>query len=100
MQGQVLGWVDSVLPQQRTVPAVYLILCEGNQSAPADVLSGVPQGTALCPLLFLAYTNGMPEVVSSNPRLFADDALVYRKITCQEDSDKLWKDLNVLQDWE
>ena len=43
------------------------------------MVSGVPQGTVLDPLLFLLHINDL-SVVSSKVRLFADDCLIYRNI--------------------
>ena len=49
------------------------------------MVSGVPQGTVLGPLLFLLHINDLPSVVSSKGRLFADDCLIYRNIKNTED---------------
>ena len=44
---------------------------DGKQSNLIDVVSGVPQGTVLGPLLCLLHINDLPSVVSSKVRLFA-----------------------------
>ena len=51
-----------------------------NFFCPTSVMSGVPQGTILAPLLFLCYINDLPENLSSKVRLYADDVLLYKTI--------------------
>ena len=75
------------------------VVVDGKQSSLIDVVSGVPQGTVLGPLLFLLHINDLPSVVSSNVRLFADDCLIYRNIKNKEDQIALQKDLNLLGSW-
>ena len=77
------------------------VLLDGTRSTEADVLSGVPQGTVLGPLLFLAFINDLPEMTKhSDARLFADDCLLYRHISSMQDSALLQQDLTALEGWE
>ena len=43
------------------------------------VVSGVPHGSTLGPLLFLVYVNDIGDNLTSHSRLFADDSVIYRK---------------------
>ena len=41
--------------------------------------SGVPQESALVPLLFLIYTNDLPDGITSQCKIFADDTSLFSK---------------------
>ena len=53
---------------------------DGQLSQEVRVTSGVPPGSALGPLVLLAYVNDIRKNIESNTRLFADDCIKYRKI--------------------
>ena len=77
------------------------VLVEGQTSSKVPVQSGVPQGSVLGPLMFLLFINDLPEYVeNSRVRLFADDCVLYKTVSEQEDATSLQKDLDALQKWE
>ena len=66
------------------------------------VLSGVPQGSVLGPLLFLIYIdgiNGLSLSPGSNLVLYADDMLLYRPISSHDDYTYLQADINAVSEW-
>ncbi|MEW8548082.1 MAG: reverse transcriptase family protein, partial [Candidatus Thiodiazotropha sp.] len=96
VRGGTLSWIKEFLSGRS-----QQVILEGQKSSQKEVLSGVPQGTVLGPLLFLAFINDLPEVVkTSEARLFADDCLLYRHIRHENDSSDLQTDLSALEDWE
>jgi len=94
IRGSTQKWVTSFL-KNRTQQVVV----EGESSTLADVLSGVPQGTCLGPILFLIYINDITHNIDSQLRLFADDALLYRPIRSFQDHVAFQRDLDSLQAW-
>ena len=96
VRGNTNKWISSSLGDRK-----QQVLLENCHSSSAEVLSGVPQGTVLGPILFLEYINDLPEVTKSlTARIFADDMLLFRPITNQHDSDLLQQDLTALEEWE
>ena len=71
----------------------------GQISEEVRVISGVPQGSVLGPLLFLTYVNDIWRNMESTTGLFADDCVIYRKIINNADMEKLQKDLDRLGEW-
>jgi ribonucleases P/MRP protein subunit RPP40 len=75
IEGSLLRWVKefSTKRQMRT-------LVNGFSSNWVEVLSGVPQGSVLGPLLFLPFVNDLPDWVHNSIRMFADDTNIWAKI--------------------
>jgi len=77
---RVVTWVKEFLSGR-----TQRVRVEEQLSEEVRVTSGVPQGSVLGPLLFLAYVNDIWRNMESTIRLFADDCVIYRKITKTED---------------
>ena len=70
-----MTWVDSFLCFRQRV------VINGVESGWAPVLSYVPQGIVLGPLLFSLYINDISSNIESEIRLFADDCVCYHEDT-------------------
>ena len=55
----------------------------GVSSSRREVLSGVPQGSVLGPLLFLVYINHLPSFLINKCKFFADDLKIYLNVRHQ-----------------
>jgi hypothetical protein len=94
VDSRIVVWVREFL-----VGRTQEIRVEGQLSKEVRVTSGVPQGSVLGPLLFLAYVNDIWMNIDPTIRLFVDDCIIYRKIVNNTDVEGLQKDLNTLGEW-
>ena len=70
------------------------MVVDGAHSNATDVLSGVPQGTVLGPVLFLIYLSDLEEVVEDSlVASFADDTRLLIEVRQGTDQEKLQRDL-------
>ena len=54
-----------------------------------SVLSGVPQGSVLGPILFLIYINDLDDSIKSNVLKCVDDTKLFRKVNTDGDKQHL-----------
>ena len=81
VRGKFLSWLSAFLSNRTQV-----VLVKGTKSRPVLVLSGVPQGTVLGPLLFIIFINDITDSIkNSSIKIFADDSKLSRRIKSAED---------------
>ena len=72
IRGSALVWINSYLTGRTQYCQV-----DGHLSDPLCVTTGIPQGSALGPLLFLIYINDIPQCLEhTNANMFADDTQI------------------------
>jgi Reverse transcriptase (RNA-dependent DNA polymerase)/Endonuclease-reverse transcriptase len=94
IRSNLLRWIESFLTDRTMRVGV-----RGTFSNWIRVLSGVPQGSVLGPLLFLLFVNDLPDWVVSNLKMFADDTKLWRALKLEGDSRALQEDLDSLSEW-
>ena len=87
--GSLQKWLRGFL-----INCLQRVVINGCYSEWLPVISGVPQGSVLGPLLFLLYVNDLQEAVSySELNVFADDVALYKEIKSSVDCGLLQEDL-------
>ena len=94
IQGQLHEWLTCYLTER-----TQRVIVDGCESTEARVISGVPQGTVLGPLMFLTYINDITCGINGQMRLFADDALLYYPVRTIADGASMQHDLHTLYIW-
>ena len=74
MGNSIINWIEQWLTDRR-----QRVVVDGEVSSWKSVLSGVPQGSVLGPILFLVYINDLEEGVTGNILKFADDTKLFTK---------------------
>ena len=94
IHGSMLQWFSSFLTTRR-----QRVVINGCFSEWSPVLSGVPQGSILGPLLFILYINDLPSVVSPTMKIFADDVAMYYPVNSASDCKAFQHDLDLNSAW-
>ena len=76
----IVGSVLSVLTQFLSNRSQYVMM-DGCRCKLANVVSGVPQGSALGPLLFLLYTSELFSILENKLIVYADDSILIAVVT-------------------
>ena len=93
--GNLWMWFREYLSNRR-----HQVQIGDQTSDPLPVISGVPQGSVLGPLLFLIFINDIPvRIKRSSLATFADDTKIWKEIACIDDETELQRDLLEIQLW-
>lgn len=91
---KITQWLDSYLSSR------YQYVQIGDSASHlSSVVSGVPQGSVLGPLLFIIYLNDLQFDCPVRFRFFADDCVVYLPIESVNDQKVLNKYLTAVSNW-
>ena len=94
IRASLLQWITSFLTGRR-----QCVVFRGASSDWTNVLSGVPQGSVLGPLLFNIYANDLHLHLKSTIYAYADDTFIFREIKTDNDISVLQSDLDSLNWW-
>jgi len=92
--GEIKDWIVEWLRGRR-----QRVCLRGTVSDWLAVLSGVPQGSVLGPLLFLIFINDLDYGIKNWILKFADDTKIFGKISNVTDTVRLQEDLDRLIEW-
>ena len=92
---RMIKWIESFLTDRS-----QQVVVDGHLSLAAIIISGVPQGTVLGPILFLIFINDITLCLSESiARSFADDTRIMKAISGDHDMVILQNDLNAVTKW-
>ena len=95
ISGQLGKWIGHFLLNR-----TQTVQIDGHASTPSAVISGVPQGTILGPVLFLIYIADIGDnIKTSTLASYADDSKIHKIIKTLQDGLNLQLDVNTLYEW-
>ena len=91
----LVDWISSFLSERNQI-----VVVKGAHSTETEVISGVPQGTVLGPILFIVFINDLEnDVINSSVSFFADDTRISKQIATVDCKNKLQADIVNVLNW-
>ena len=87
-------WLHNFLVNRR-----QYVISGDTLSQPSEVISGIPQGTVMGPILFLIFICDIDSDIDSIASMFCDDTRLMGKIKSEEDVENLQTDLDKIYSW-
>ena len=91
---QMINWIRNFLSGRK-----QLVVVNGEKSDWKPVMSGIPHGSVLRPLMFVIFINDLPEMTDSDIYLFADDTKIFNNMRSINDKETLPGDLDKMSQW-
>lgn len=92
--GNILRWIVNWLTDRRQAVGI-----RGCYSDWIKIVSGVPQGSVLGPLLFVIYINDIDKELTAKVSKFADDTKLCHKVSSEKEVAQLREDLEKMYNW-
>jgi hypothetical protein len=92
----IISWIEAFITGRK-----QRVNVNGSKSRWTEVISGIPQGTVLGPLLFVIFVNDIPEILHNGTDIymFADDTTFFRTIKSMTDNTIVQADITNLESW-
>jgi len=94
---KLVEWIVEFLSHRK-----FSVKIGDHRSRQYDVVSGVPQGTVLGPILFIIFTSELPSIIKDDSitiRMFADDTKIYRSFEHNESGAPLQTAIDAISTW-
>ena len=94
IKGKLGKWLQNFLNGRKQAVIVDRIRSEWSK-----IVSGIPQGSVLGPILFLIYISDIGEDLSAKALVYVDDTKIKQRVNNEEDVENLQKELEKLDEW-
>ena len=94
IKGKLGRWIQNFLKDRKQAVIVDRIRSEWSK-----VVSGIPQGSVLGPILFLIYIADIGDSLSTKALVYVDDTKIKQKVNSEEDVECFQKELEKLDEW-
>ena len=94
IKGKLGRWLQNFLEDRKQA-----VIVDRVKSTWSEIISGIPQGSVLGPILFLIYISDIGDGLNVKTLVYVDDTKVKQKVNTEEDIEELQEELKKLDKW-